>query len=306
MKKKKIVVQIPCLNEEKGLPSVIQNLKTKIPSCRIIVYDNGSDDNSVQVAIKRGAEVRHIKKKGKGNVVRSMFSDQIEADYFIMIDGDNTYDVSKLNEMIDLMSKFKYDMIIGRRIHKDSMAYRKGHVMGNRFFSNFVNLFFGNDITDIFSGLRIFTKRFVKTFPLYSQEFEIEAELTIHALEQKMSVAEYDCFYSARSDGSYSKLSTVKDGIKILKLILILIKDEKPLFFFSIFSLIFLMLSLLIGLPVIRDFYLTGIVEKIPSAILAGFLMMLSFLSFFSGLILDIIKKLRYENKRMNFLLFKD
>ena len=141
MKKKKIVVQIPCLNEEKGLPSVIQNLKTKIPSCRIIVYDNGSDDNSVQVAIKRGAEVRHIKKKGKGNVVRSMFSDQIEADYFIMIDGDNTYDVSKLNEMIDLMSKFKYDMIIGRRIHKDSMAYRKGHVMGNRFFSNFVNLF---------------------------------------------------------------------------------------------------------------------------------------------------------------------
>ena len=165
--------------------------------------------------------------------------------------------------------------------------------------------FFGKDITDIFSGFRIFTKRFVKTFPLFS-EFEIEAELTIHALEQRMSVVEYDCFYSARSEGSYSKLSTVKDGIKILKLILILIKDENPLVFFSIFSNSFLIFSLLIGFPVIRDLSLTGLVEKIPSAILAGFLMILSFLSFFSGLILDIIKKLRYENKRMNFLIYKD
>ena len=306
MSKKTIVVQIPCLNEEKGLPHVIQNIKSKIPRCRIIVYDNGSDDNSVNVALKKGAEVRHVDKKGKGNVVRRMFSDQIEADYFIMIDGDNTYDVSKLDDMVKLMTKFNYDMLIGKRIHKDSSAYRKGHVIGNKFFSNFVNLFFGKDITDIFSGFRIFTKRFVKTFPLYSQEFEIEAELTIHALEQRMSVVEYDCFYSARSEGSYSKLSTVKDGIKILKLILILIKDEKPLFFFSIFSFAFLVSSLLVGLPVIHDFYLTGLVEKIPSAILAGFLMMLSFLSFFSGLILDIIKKLRYENKRMNFLLYKD
>ena len=306
MNNKTIVVQIPCLNEEKGLPHVIQNIKSKIPKCRIIVYDNGSDDNSVKVAIKKGAEVRHVEKKGKGNVVRCMFSDQIDADYFIMIDGDNTYDVSKLDEMVKLMKKFNHDMIIGKRIHKDSSAYRKGHVIGNKFFSSFVNLFFGKDISDIFSGLRIFTKRFVKTFPLYSQEFEIEAELTIHALEQRMSVAEYDCYYSARSEGSFSKLNTVKDGIKILKLILILIKDEKPLLFFSIFSFTFLIFSLFIGLPVIRDFYLTGLVEKIPSAILAGFLMILSFLSFFSGLILDIIKKLRYENKRMNFLLYKD
>ena len=306
MNKKTIVVQIPCLNEEKGLPHVIQNIKLKIPRCRIIVYDNGSIDDSIKVSLKAGAEVRHVEKKGKGNVVRCMFSDQIDADYFVMIDGDNTYDVSEIDEMLKLMTKFNYDMIIGKRIHKDSLAYRKGHVFGNKFFSNFVNFFFGKDITDIFSGLRIFTKRFVKTFPLYSQEFEIEAELTIHALEQRMSVAEYDCLYSARSEGSFSKLNTIKDGIKILKLILILIKDEKPLFFFTIFSLFFLIFSLSVGLPVVRDFYLTGLVEKIPSAILAGFLMMLSFLSFFSGLILDIIKKLRYENKRMNFLLYKD
>ena len=235
-----------------------------------------------------------------------MFSDKIDADYFVMVDGDNTYDLSNLNKMLELMEKFNYDMIVGKRVHKDTQAYRKGHVIGNKFFSNFVNLFFGKDITDIFSGFRVFSKRFVKTFPVYSDEFEIEAELTIHALEQKLEVSEYECNYNARTEGSFSKLNTFKDGTKILKLILILIKDEKPLLFFSMFSLIFLFLSLFIGVPVVTEFYYTGLVERIPSAILAGFLMILSFLSFFSGLILDIIKKVRYENKRMNFLLFKD
>ena len=304
--KKKIVVQIPCLNEEKGISSVIKQIKIIIPKSRIIVYDNGSTDKSVQIAKKHGAEVRFINKQGKGNVVRSMFSDQIDADYFVMIDGDNTYDVSKLNKMLESMEKFNYDMIVGKRVHNDSQAYRKGHIMGNKFFTNFVNLFFGKDITDIFSGFRVFSKRFVKTFPVYSNEFEIEAELTIHALEQKLAVSEFECLYSPRAQGSFSKLNTIKDGIKILKLILILIKDEKPLLFFSIFSLIFLFLSLFVGVPVVTEFYYTSMVERLPSAILAGFLMILCFLSFFSGLILDIIKKVRYENKRMNFLFFKD
>ncbi len=304
--KKKIVVQIPCLNEEKGISSVIKQIKKIIPKSRIIVYDNGSTDKSVQIAKKHGAEVRFINKQGKGNVVRSMFSDQIDADYFVMIDGDNTYDVSKLNKMLESMEKFNYDMIVGKRVHNDSQAYRKGHIMGNKFFTNFVNLFFGKDITDIFSGFRVFSKRFVKTFPVYSNEFEIEAELTIHALEQKLAVSEFECLYSSRAQGSFSKLNTIKDGIKILKLILILIKDEKPLLFFSIFSLIFLFLSLFVGVPVVTEFYYTSMVERLPSAILAGFLMILCFLSFFSGLILDIIKKVRYENKRMNFLFFKD
>ncbi len=304
--KKKIVVQIPCLNEEKGIANVIKQIKKITPKSRIIVYDNGSKDQSVQIAKKNGVEVRFINKKGKGNVVRSMFSDKIDADYFVMVDGDYTYDLSNLNKMLELMEKFNYDMIVGKRVHKDTQAYRKGHVIGNKFFSNFVNLFFGKDITDIFSGFRVFSKRFVKTFPVYSDEFEIEAELTIHALEQKLEVSEYECNYSARTEGSFSKLNTFKDGTKILKLILILIKDEKPLLFFSMFSLIFLSLSLFIGVPVVAEFYYTGLVERIPSAILAGFLMILSFLSFFSGLILDIIKKVRYENKRMNFLLFKD
>ena len=306
MKTKKIVVQIPCLNEELGIGKVISRIKKKIPNSKIIVYDNGSTDNSVNVSKKRGAEVRFVQKKGKGNVVRQMFSDNIDANFFVMIDGDDTYDVSKIDQMLSQMIKYNLDMIVGKRIHNDDLAYRKGHVLGNRFFSNFVNLFFGNDITDIFSGFRIFTKRFVKTFPFHSQEFEIEAELTIHALEQKLTVSEFNCNYSARDEGSSSKLNTYKDGIKILKLILILIKDEKPLIFFSLFSFIFLLFGLFIGVPVIHDFYLTGLVEKIPSAILAGCLVILSFLSFFSGLILDIIKKVRFENKRMNFLLFNE
>lgn len=306
MKSKKIVVQIPCLNEEMGIGNVISKIKKKIPNVRVIVYDNGSTDNSVDISKRKGAEVRFVKKKGKGNVVKQMFSDDLDANFFIMIDGDDTYDVSKINEMLNEMTKYNLDMIVGKRVHSDDLAYRKGHVLGNRFFSNFVNVFFGNDITDIFSGFRIFTKRFVKTFPLHSQEFEIEAELTIHALEQRLTVSEYNCKYSARNIGSSSKLNTYKDGIKIFKLILILIKDEKPLFFFSIFSFIFLIFSLFIGVPVIKAFYLTGLVEKMPSAILAGCLMILSFLSFFSGLILDIIKKVRFENKRMNYLLFND
>tara|TARA_B100000900_G_C20488222_1_gene678399 strand:+ start:218 stop:1138 length:921 start_codon:yes stop_codon:yes gene_type:complete len=306
MKFKNVVVQIPCLNEEACIGNVIKKIKKQLPQSKIIVYDNGSRDNSALVSKKHGAIVRHVKRKGKGNVVRQMFSDQINAKYFVMVDGDDTYDVSKLNEILITMDKYNYDMMVGKRIHKDSSAYRKGHIIGNRFFSNFVNFFFGKEITDIFSGFRVFSKRFIKTFPLNSREFEIEAELTIHSLEQRLAVSEFDCVYGARAEGSFSKLNTFKDGVKILKLILILIKDEKPLLFFSLSSLFFLILSLFIGIPVIKDFYLTGLVPRMPSAILAGFLMILCFLSFFSGLILDIIKKVRFENKRMNYLLFKD
>ncbi len=306
MKTKKVVVQIPCLNEEIGIGKVIKQIKKQNPNFRIIVYDNGSIDNSVDIVKKNKVELRHVKSKGKGNVVKQMFSDQINADYYIMVDGDNTYDITKINEMLKLMEKYNYDMVVGKRIHSDSLAYRKGHVFGNKFFSLLVNLFFGNDITDIFSGFRIFSKRFVKTFPSVSEEFEIESELTIHAMEQRLAVTEVDCNYRARVLGSSSKLNTIKDGIKILKLILILIKDEKPLLFFLITSFVFFVLSLVIGIPVIKEFYITGLVERVPSAILAGFLMIISFLSFFSGLILDIIKKVRFENKRMNFLLFKD
>ena len=204
------------------------------------------------------------------------------------------------------MQDENFDMMVAKRIHSDSSAYRTGHVFGNYFFSKFVNLIFGNDITDIFSGFRIFSKRFIKTFPQNSTEFEIEAELTIHALEQKNRIGEFECIYKARPSGSLSKLNTYKDGLKILKLILVLIKDEKPLLFFSIFSFLFFSLSLLIGIPIIHEFYLTGLVNRLPSAVLSGLLMIVSILFFFGGLILDVIKKIRYENKRISFLLYKD
>ena len=304
--KSNIVVQIPCLNEESTIGNVVKEFKKKLPSAKIIVYDNNSEDNSINLAKKNGADIIVVKKRGKGNVVRRMFEDNINAKYFIMIDADNTYDITNIKKNLFIMENESFDMMVAKRVHSDSLAYRKGHVFGNYVFSKFVRIIFGNDITDIFSGFRIFSKRFIKTFPQNSSEFEIEAELTIHALEQKNRVGEFECTYKARPSGSNSKLNTFKDGFKILKLILILIKDEKPLFFFSIFSFLFLFLSLLIGIPIIHEFYLTGLVNRLPSAVLSGLLMVISFLCFFGGLILDVIKKIRYENKRINFLLYKE
>ena len=304
--KKKIVIQIPCLNEESTIGKVIKDLKKELSNPEIIVYDNSSTDNTVKEAKKYGAQVVLEKKKGKGNVVKRMFSDNLDANIYVMLDGDDTYDTSKIKESIETLSKEKYDMLVAKRIHSDPSAYRRGHVIGNQIFSRFVNYIFGNDISDIFSGYRVFSKRFIKTFPQNSSEFEVEAELTIHALEQGFKVGEFECLYKPRPEGSMSKLSTFKDGMKILSLILILIKDEKPLLFFSILSIIFMILSLTVGIPIIKEYYITGLVERLPSAILAGLFSVLSFLSFFCGLILDVMKKIRFENKKMNYLLFKE
>ena len=303
---KKICVLIPCLNEALTVGHVIKNFKKQIPSCKVFVYDNGSSDDTIAVAKKNGAEVVLVEDKGKGNVVRRMFSHQHHGDYFIMIDGDGTYDISRIKDMLKLIENNQLDMVVGSRKHLDSKAYRRGHIIGNFFFAKIVSIIFGNKIQDLFSGFRIFSRRFIKTFPLHSSGFEIEAELTIHALEQKLPVGEIDCKYNVRLQGSNSKLKTFSDGIKILKLILVLVKDEKPLFFFLLLAIIFLILSLLLGIPIIFQFYETKLVEKLPSAVLSGFLMVLAFLSFFSGLILDVVKKIRYENKRLKYLSFKE
>ena len=304
--KKKIVIQIPCLNEESTIGQVIKNLKKDLLNSEIIVYDNSSTDNTIKEVKKHGVKVILEKKRGKGNVVKRMFSDNFDANIYVMLDGDDTYDTSKIKQSIDTFFREKYDMLVAKRTHSNPSAYRRGHVVGNQMFSRFVNYIFGNDISDIFSGYRIFSKRFIKTFPQNSDEFEVEAELTIHALEQGFKIGEFDCIYKPRPEGSVSKLNTFKDGIKILKLILILIKDEKPLLFFTILSFFFMVLSLSVGIPIIKEFYLTGLVERLPSAVLAGFLSVLSFFSFFCGLILDVMKKIRSENKKMNYLLFKD
>lgn len=304
--KKKILVLIPCLNEEATLGNVIKNVRKYLPTSRIVVYDNDSSDKTSDVAKKCRVKVRKVYERGKGNVVRKMFSDNYEYDYYIMVDGDNTYDLSNINKMLHHAQNENFDMVIGKRVHKNSKAYRRGHLLGNKIFTSFVTLFFGKHVTDIFSGFRVFSKRFVKTFPVYSNEFEIEAELTIHALEQKHSIKEVDCIYNSRPEGSFSKLSTFSDGIKILRLILMLIKHERPLLFFTFLSLLFFILSIFVGAPVVHDFYMTGLVEKLPSAILGGFLMILSFISFFSGLVLDVIKKMRFENKQVIYQLFKE
>ncbi len=304
--KNRIVIFIPCLNEQATIGKVIKKIKNLVPQALIVVYDNDSTDDTVNVAKSYKALVRKVYEKGKGNVVKKMFEDNYDANCYVMIDGDDTYDVSKIKDMINYIVSEKFDMVIGKRIHINSNAYRRGHLVGNKIFTSFVNLFFGKSVTDIFSGYRAFSKRFIKTFPISSKEFEIEAELTIHALEQRHSIKEVNCDYNSRPDGSFSKLNTYSDGIKILRLIIMLIKDEKPLLFFSFLSLIFFISSIYIGANVLHEYYLTGLVERLPSAILAGFLMIISFLSFFSGLLLDVIKKIRFENKQINYQLFKD
>ncbi len=304
--KNKVVIFIPCLNEQATIGNVIKRIKKLVPRALVVVYDNNSTDDTEKIAKSNQAKVRKVYEKGKGNVVKKMFSDNYDANCYVMVDGDDTYDVSKINQMIEHILNDKFDMVIGKRIHLNSNAYRRGHLMGNKIFTSFVNLFFGKKVSDIFSGYRAFSKKFIKTFPVYSKEFEVEAELTIHALEQRHSIKEVNCDYNSRPDGSFSKLSTYSDGIKILKLIIMLIKDEKPLLFFSFLSLLFFISSISIGANVVHEYYLTGLVEKLPSAILAGFLMIISVLSFFSGLLLDVIKKIRFENKQVNYQLFKD
>ena len=298
---KKIVVLIPSLNEEKTVGSVIKEFKKILPLANIHVFDNNSYDKTKLIAKKLGVIVHNVKEKGKGNVVRRMFAD-VEGEIYIMIDADNTYLINNINKMIKFFIEEQLDMLVAKRVSVEKKAYRFGHIFGNKIFSKLVKLIFGNQIDDLFSGFRIFSKRFVKSFPGNSKGFEIETELTIHALEQRLPMGEMLCEYKSRPIGSFSKLSTLKDGLRILNVILVLIKDERPLFFFSILSLFFVIFSLIVGIPVIIGFLQTGLVEKIPSAILAAINMVIGFLCFFSGLILDVIKKMRQENKRLTYL----
>lgn len=301
---REIAVLIPCLNEEKTISLVIKKIRSQLKKSSIYLFDNDSTDESKKIAKDEGAIVFNVKNRGKGNVVRRMFS-QIDADIFVMIDADDTYDVSCINKMINLLKEENLDMVVAKRISKDSKAYRFGHEIGNKIFSKLVKFTFGSKIDDLFSGFRVFSKKFVKSFPCNSVGFEIETELTIHALEQRLDVAEIECLYSSRPIGSQSKLKTYEDGFKILNLILILIKDEKPLLFFAFLSSSFLISSLSIGIPVIFEFIETGLVDRLPRAVLSGIMMVIAFLCFFSGLILDVVKKSRQEMKRLMYLSIK-
>lgn len=297
----KVAVLIPCYNEAATIGNVVSDFRRSLPDATIYVYDNNSTDNTVTIARAAGAIVRTERHQGKGNVVRRMFSD-VDADVYVMVDGDDTYDAFASPSLICHLVDESLDMVNGRRITKEVAAYRAGHRFGNRLLTGLVCWFFGEQFTDMLSGFRVFSRRFVKSFPALSHGFEIETELTVHALNLRMPVGEMDTVYRSRPEGSVSKLNTYRDGIRILKTIMILVKEEMPLQFFSCVGALLALISLALGVPVVEEFLQTGLVPRLPTAVLAVSIMILGFLSFASGLILDTVSLGRRELKRLQYL----
>ena len=296
-----IAVLIPCYNEATTISQVVSDVKLILPQATVYVYDNNSKDDTAQVALSAGAVVRRELRQGKGYVVRRMFAD-IYADVYVMLDGDLTYNTNDLTKIINTLNDGMFDMVIGCRVAKEKTAYRQGHDFGNRMFNKLLKSFFRSPFTDIFSGYRAFSYRFVKTFAQNSKRFEIETDLSLHALELGLPIAEIPTEYYERPAGSFSKLSTYKDGVRILKRILVLLKDLRPLFFYGCFALFFAVIGLIVGVPVVFDFFQTGLVERLPSAVLAATLMIIALLSLTCGLILDSVAKTRRDLKKLAYL----
>lgn len=301
MKLPRVAVLIPCYNEVATIGNVVRDFRAALPGASVFVYDNNSSDDTRGAALAAGAIVRTERHQGKGNVVRRMFSD-VEADVYVMVDGDDTYDASAAPALIRHLLDESLDMVNGRRITEEVSAYRSGHRLGNRMLTGLVCWFFGEQFKDMLSGFRVFSRRFVKSFPALSQGFEIETELTVHALNLRMPVGEVDTVYRSRPEGSVSKLNTYRDGIRILKTIMILVKEEMPLQFFSCVGAVLALISLALGIPVVEEFLQTGLVPRLPTAVLAVSIMILGFLSFASGLILDTVSLGRRELKRLQYL----
>lgn len=297
----RLVVLIPCFNEAPSIGRVIAAFRESLPEAGIYVYDNNSTDSTAAAATAAGAVVRREPFPGKGNVVRRMFAD-IEADVYVMVDGDATYDASAAPGMVRLLVQDKLDMVVGTRIAAGEDAYRLGHRAGNRLLSSAVAHLFGKQFTDMLSGYRAFSRRFVKSFPALSGGFEIETELTVHALELRLPVAEVAAPYVGRLHGSSSKLSTYRDGWRILKLLVVLFKNERPFQFFTWLSLVLVVTALALGTPLVITFIKTGLVPRMPTAILATGLVLLAALSFITGLILDTVTRGRRELKRLAYL----
>ena len=300
-----IAILVPCYNEESTISKVVNDFEEALPQATIYVYDNASTDNTGKVAEKAGAIVYQEGVRGKGNVIRRMFSD-IEADIYIMVDGDDTYEAQKCIEMVDQLIKNNLDMVVGvRKTDNFDGEYRRGHVFGNWMLTTSVSLIFGSGFSDMLSGYRVMSRRFVKSFPVMSKGFEIETEITVHALQVGASYAEKETVYNSRPEGSESKLSTFKDGIRILVMILLLFKEGRPFYFFSILSLLFFLISLTFSIPIFITYIDTGLVPRIPTALLSTGLMIMSFFSLISGVILDSHSRSRLESKRLNYLLYK-
>lgn len=296
-----VAVLIPCLNEAAGIGSVVAEFRRALPAATIYVYDNGSNDDTAAVAAAAGAEVRTEPMRGKGNVVRRMFAD-IEAEVFVMVDGDGTYHAASAPEMIELLRSKQLDMVCGKRVESDGAAYRSGHRFGNRVLTGLVAMLFGNQVSDILSGYRVMSRRFVKSFPALSRGFETETELTVHALDLRAPVAELTTPYGSRVTGSVSKLNTFGDGWRILRAIVRLVKEERPLAFFTSAAVALAAVSVILAVPLFITFMETGLVPRLPTAILSTGLMLVAVLSFVCGLILDTVTRGRRELKRMHYL----
>jgi glycosyltransferase involved in cell wall biosynthesis len=297
----RIAVLVPCFNEEAAVASVVSAFRKALPTAQIYVYDNNSKDRTAEVARAAGAEVRSERRQGKGHVVRRMFAD-IEADVYVLVDGDATYDAPSAPGMIERLVNDHLDMVVGLRVDQEQAAYRRGHRAGNWLLTSFLSSVFGQAFTDILSGYRVFSRRFVKSFPVLSDGFEIETELTVHALELAMPVAEVETPYYARPEGSVSKLNTWSDGFRILGTILRLYRSEKPLRFFTFIGLFLALVAIGLAIPLAVTYLEEGVVPRLPTAILSTGLMIVAVLSVSSGLVLDTVTRGRREMQLLNYL----
>ena len=297
----RIAVLIPCYNEEAAVGTVVRDFRAALPSAVVYVYDNNSRDETRRIAEQAGAVVRRESQQGKGFIVRRMFSD-VEADVYVLVDGDDTYDAGAAREMVSMLVSEQLDMVVGRRVSGDEAVYRRGHRLGNRMFTRVVAHLFGQRFEDILSGYRVFSRRFVKSFPISARGFEIEAEMTIHALTLDVRIREIDTEYRRRPEGSRSKLNTYRDGIGILKAIVLLYKEEHPLPFFSFFGGVLVAMALALMYPVIMEYLDTGLVPRFPTAILATGMVLSGLFSFACGMILDTVTRGRREVKLLAYL----
>ena len=296
-----IAVLIPCFNEQEAIGAVVSAFKSHVPQAAIFVYDNASTDLTTERARNAGAIVRSEPLRGKGSVVRRMFAD-IEADIYVLVDGDGTYDAASAPRLIDALVRESLDLVSGVRVDSSQKAYRTGHRFGNWLMTRLVAHLFGKRFSDMLSGYRVMSRRFVKSFPALSSGFEIETELTVHALQMRIPIAEFPTPYGERPQGSASKLRTISDGARIMRTIAYLLKEEQPLTFFGAVSAVLVVVALALGIPVVVEFVRTGLVPRLPTAVLATGLVILASLSLVCGLILQTVTRGRIEMKRLGYL----
>jgi glycosyltransferase involved in cell wall biosynthesis len=297
----RVAVLLPCFNEEAAIAQTVAGFRAALPDAIIYVYDNNSSDHTVEVARAAGAVVRTERQQGKGHVVRRMFAD-VDADVYVMADGDLTYDPASAPVMVDQLLTEQLDMVVGTRQHEAKEAFRGGHVLGNRLFTGLLSGLFGRSFTDIFSGYRVFSRRYVKSFPVLSSGFEIETEMSVHALELRMPVGEVITRYGARPEGSASKLSTYRDGWRILNTIGTLYRIERPVLFYGAVGAALLFAAVILSVPLVLTYLQTGLVPRFPTAILATGMTIIAVLCFFAGLILDTVTRGRREVRRLAYL----